>query len=157
MAPWADVLYACDGAWWDKYIDEVCKTFRGEAWAFEHEAARYGIKIIKGKTDGVGLGRHGTINTGGNSGYQLINLVYLFGATKIILLGYDMQETGGKLHWHPNHPGELNRQANFRDWIDRMMPLARDLEKQKIHVLNATRSTALRCFEKFPLEEALEC
>src|SRR5690349_21512799 len=28
LAPWADVLFACDLPWWNHYIEEVRKTFK---------------------------------------------------------------------------------------------------------------------------------
>lgn len=155
MAPWADLLYACDIAWWEKYIGEVCEKFTGEAWAYEPQAARYGIKIINGNPSGIGLGKNNLIHTGGNSGYQAINLVYLMGAKKIILLGFDMQRTKGQSHWHGDHPKELNRHSDFGNWRGRFVSLARDLKKEGVEVINATRESALDCFERKTVEEVL--
>lgn len=153
--PWADLLYACDLLWWDRYIDEVREKFGGECWGLEAEVAKYGVSVVEADIGGVGLGRHGVIHTGGNSGYQAINLLYFLGAKKIILLGYDMQKTGGKSHSHGDHPSGLNRSSDFSDWISRFGPLARDLRNNGIKVLNATRETALSCFERVNLEQAL--
>ena len=112
------------------------------------------MNVIESDTTGKGLGLE-VVYTGGNSGYQALNLVYLFGATQIILLGYDMKTNHNKSHWHGDHPGSLNRHSNYTNWIDRFKDLARDLQEENIKVINATRETALTCFDRMTLEEAL--
>ncbi len=102
-----------------------------------------------------GLGREKVIHTGGNGGYQAMNLVYLLGARKIILLGFDMQRTEGKSHWHGDHPGQLNRSSAYPTWIQNFNILARDLRDAGVDVVNATRATALHCFKQVNLEDAL--
>ena len=95
---------------------------------------------------------------GGNSGYQAINLVYLLGYKQIILLGYDMQEQKGRSHWHKDHafPKATNpAEATFKTWRADFKILAKAIEKTDASVINATRSTALDCFPKMPLEDAL--
>jgi len=156
MAPWADLLYACDGDWWDEYIDEARKKCQSELWAYDFNASeKYGLNRIEGDTRGKGLGRNGIIHTGGNSGYQAVNLVYLLEAKKIILLGFDMQRTNGKSHWHGDHPQRLNRTSDMKSWVQKFNNLARDLREAGIEVINATRETALDCFKRVPLEVAL--
>lgn len=155
MARFADVLYACDYPWWEKYIDIVDDCFTGEKWGLEPQSARFGVHVVPCYTDKEGLGRENVIHTGSNSGYQAINLVYLLGAKKIILIGYDMQQTNGKSHWHGDHPSSLNRHSDYKSWVYKFNSLARDLRKECIEVVNATRETALNCFDRAPLEEVL--
>lgn len=93
------------------------------------------------------------INFGGNSGYQAIGLAYLWGAKRIILLGYDMQKTGGKKHHHADHKG-LPNLGDLDSWRRHMNLLAVDLRKQGVEVLNASRETALKCFERTTPEQA---
>lgn len=102
-----------------------------------------------------GLGRD-KIHFGGNGGYQVINLAYLWGASRMVLLGYDMQRTGGASHWHGDHPRGLLKSSPYEQWIKRFGDLAADLWKEKINVVNASRETALQCFPRMPLEEALQ-
>ena len=83
LAPWANIVYACDGEWWDKYISEAREKCTGEFWTYDPQAAdKYGLKKINGNTRGKGLGKNGIVNTGGNGGYQMVNLAYLLGAKK---------------------------------------------------------------------------
>ena len=92
------------------------------------------------------------IREGGNSGYQAINLAFHFGAARIVLLGFDMQRTGGQMHWFGNHPGKLHVPSPYKDWVLRFNQLAADLRDAGVEVLNCSRETALECFERVPLE-----
>jgi hypothetical protein len=155
LALWADILYACDGEWWDRYIENVLLTFSGELWTQDVPAAsKYGINRIE--ADGAcGLGRD-KIHYGANSGYQAINLAYLFGAKRVILLGFDMRRSDDrKSHWHGDHPGPLNKDMPIKAWVKNFWKLAEDLKGENVEVINSTRDTALECFNKVKLEVAL--
>lgn len=154
LAGWADVLYAADTQWWRDHHVEAA-TFHGERWTCSGEPAQlHGVNRCEARF-GQGLCRDPRyLNTGGNSGYQAINLAYHFGARRIILLGYDMQHTGGRRHWHEDYPAGGNA-APVESWRKRFEPLARDLRNDGVTVINATRVTALECFERMPLEDAL--
>jgi hypothetical protein len=102
-----------------------------------------------------GLGKD-KIHGGGNSGYQVMNLVYLFGATKIFLLGYDMKLSGGKTHWHGDHPGDLNRDLDVKTFAKNFPALADDLKAEGVEVFNVSRETALECFKKVDIENVLK-
>lgn len=148
MAPWADILYACDLGWWQKYHSE---PFDGERWTQDVKAAcEFGLNYAPSENK-PGLGKS-KIHQGGNSGYQAINLAYLMGAEKIYLLGYDMQKTGGKSHWHGDHPRGLTANQPVWDWVKRFPALASDLHNEGVQVINLTRETALACFEKGDIE-----
>lgn len=130
-------------------------TFNGELWTQDVPAAlQYGLNRIDGdKADGLGKDK---IHYGANSGYQAINLAYLFGARKIILLGFDMQRgENNKSHWHGDHPSHLNKDMPIKTWVKNFWKLAEDLKSEHVEVVNSTRSTALECFNKIKLEVAL--
>lgn len=97
------------------------------------------------------------IHQGGNSGYQAINLAYLFGASVIVLLGFDCSPSkSGEAHWFGQHGPQLTRQQPFALWQAKFPLLARDLEIEGVRVINASRSTALDCFERMALEDVPE-
>jgi hypothetical protein len=135
--------------WWDAYRKEVDEVFQGECWTQDKRAAdKYRLRHIRGENK-PGLSRDPElIHTGGNSGYQAINLMYHFGVSRIILLGYDMKGQ----HWHGKHPGNLSNHHDFRDWIKRYHALAADLD---IEVINCTPGTALDAFPTASLESVL--
>jgi hypothetical protein len=158
MAPWADLLYSCDSAWWNHYAEELV-GFKGERVSIDPKAhGRHGVRTLR-KEDGDGLGRR-AIRTGCNSGYQLINLAYLRGAKTIVLLGYDMQFSEGdtgRHHFHADHPKPLGNFARGMPKLcaSKFPALAKDLSEDGVRVVNCTRQTALSCFERAPLSEVL--
>jgi len=154
-APWADVLYACDAPWWRKYHAEVDETFWGERWTQDKEATReFGVRWIESRR-APGLGKTpGLIHQGGNGGYQAINLAYQAGASKIVLLGFDMHGT----HWHGRYDNGLPNTSPhlFKTWIEGFSALAGDLERMGVDVVNCTPGSALQCFVMASLTETIE-
>ena len=150
MCPTADAMYACDEHWWDYYYHEIAMGYGGQLWTQDVKAAKkYNLQYIQGESS-RGLGRD-RIHFGGNSGYQAMNLAYLFGVKKIVLLGFDMQMTDGKQHYFGNHPyhpkpNQGPRTPQFMSWRPHFEHIARDLKKEGVQVVNATRKTALTCF-----------
>lgn len=98
----------------------------------------------------------GRLNTGGNSGYQAVNLAVLLGAARIILLGYDMKPSAtGALHCHPDHPDRNPHAAQLALWAGRFRSMLPDLGRMKVEVVNCSRETAIDCFPQAPLEAVL--
>lgn len=137
------------------YIEEVRRSFLGDCWTQDlNSSNRYNLSYVAA-IKAPGLGKEKVIHTGENGGYQAMNLAYLLGASKIILLGMDMQMTNKESHWHGEHPGVLNRDSPYSKWVKNFDSLARDLYAAGVEVINATRTTALNCFKKVKLEDAL--
>lgn len=153
-APWADVLYACDGHWWAHNITDVRKTFTGELWTQDETASKgYGLHYIK-SVRGDGLSRDPEIiHQGFNSGFQAINLAYHWGGRRIVLLGYDMAPSEGKTHWHKPYANMIH--TPYEKCIQEFARLAIDLKSEGVEVVNCTRRTALHCFPKGDLQTAL--
>jgi hypothetical protein len=76
LAPFADVLYAGDRAWWAQY-GKAAKTVIAECWTASPDAAeRFGVHYFEARDFE-------------NSGYQAIELAVLEKkADRVILLGY---------------------------------------------------------------------
>jgi hypothetical protein len=163
--PSADAIYSADAKWWRLYHEEVRRSFAGEKWTQirdgiakdKQEAEKFGLFYVR-TVRGCGLAREpGTIRRGGNSGHQAIELAYLFSARLIVLIGYDMcLGPNGEAHWFGDHPKPLTQADDPSVWIPGFEILARDLAAAGVHVINASADTALRCFERSSLEEALE-
>lgn len=149
LAPWADVLYACDAKWWG--WKRGAPTFTGLKYTLQAPAAARwpGVQVLRnaGK-DGLELRPDG-VRAGQNSGYQAINLAVHLGAARILLLGYDMQGN----HFFGSHPDQSK--PPFSICLARFATLVGPLKAQGIQILNCTRKTALRCFPCVPLEQAL--
>jgi len=140
LAPWADALYAMDRAWWREHMNEVRSVFRGALWAPFSGLA--GVKRIRFDRQ-----------TPRNSGAGAIALAAQMGAERIVLLGYDAQKTDGRAHWHGDHPKGLGNAGSVAKWPEQFRSLIGSLRGAQ--VINASRATALTCFPRANLEEAL--
>lgn len=155
MAPWADLLYACDGGWWREYGPEVDQKFTGDLYCYAQYGTRFGAKQVKSAGQRGLTSAPDSVTTGGNSGHQAIHLVRNLGAKRIILLGFDMAHTFGKSHWHGNHPSGLGNAGSCGGWVKLMRPLAEGLKAEGVEVINCSRHTALDCFPRAELAEVL--
>lgn len=152
LAPWAEVLYACDATWW-KWNHGV-PGFAGLKFALQPHARRFASDVTVLENTGIdGFEPEPTgLRTGKNSGYQAINLSVHLGARRILLLGYDMQRTGGRGHWFGEHPQIGCSPTVFRAHFQTLLKPLRALG---VTVVNCSRETALTCFPRQSLAEAL--
>lgn len=158
LCPWADMVYGCDASWWlheNGLSDFKGLKIAGEARATQSYQDIRTVKVIA-HIDTLVWDQPGCIGSGGNSGFQSINLAVLFGARKLILVGYDMQIDGG-LHWHGKHPAGLNNPTakNVPRWrraIDGVQP---ELERLGVTVWNCSPVSALQAFPKTGFAEAI--
>lgn len=127
-----------DKQWWDKYRGEVLASFRGERLS---NNPNFGTTRVK-------------INAFGNSGAGAIATAHHWGAEKIILLGYDCQHTDGRKHWHGDHPRGFGNAGMVDKWAEKFAELAKSLPKG-LEVVNCTRQTALNCWPRMALDDAL--
>lgn len=155
MIPSAEALYASDGPWWDMHLSQVRREYRGECWTrSRYHAHRDHLHFVQCE-DRPGLtSKPGFVFSGSNSGYQAVNLAYLFGAREILLVGYDMQRTYGMSHWHGDHPSGLSQQLPVDTWVTKFETLAKDANERGVRVVNCSIETALTCF---PREELSAC
>ncbi len=72
----------------------------------------------------------------------------------MILLGYDCQLTGGRAHWHVDHPGGLGNAGSVAKWPAQFAELAARLSGAD--VVNASRQTGLEVFPRSDLADALD-
>lgn len=162
LAPWADYLYAADLGWWNHHIESVRAQFRGKCYTLPGKASiQYGLEAIEGKSE-PGLGddclHYGNywetddegkpyLESGQNSGFQALNLAFLLGAARVILLGYDMQASG-KTHWFGDHPKQIQRDSPY----DKFVKAYGSIKGKDI--INCTTETALSCF---PVRRLRDC
>jgi hypothetical protein len=163
--PTADTLYAADAAWWKarrtaqgpRNFDRVRMAgFRGELLTQARRTAdELSLAYIRGYDDPGLTKRPDCINNGKNGSYQAINIAYLRGAKHIILVGVDMQRTGGAQHFFGDHPPGLVNSIPFAECLPRFALLAAECEAAGVCVVNGSAETALRCFRRARLTDAL--
>lgn len=156
ILPHADVLYACDPSWWERYDG----SFKGELWSTHHldgngEGAqpgdkraaqeRWGVRCVRGVRRDTFSMDPSVIHYGDNSGFQAINLAILFGCTRIILAGFDMR-------------GENKVRRDGRDHYERFVKFFDTAAKhlEGVEIINATPESALNCFPKMELKDVLD-
>jgi hypothetical protein len=149
LAPFADVLYGCDGAYWSHH--EGVPGFAGLKVTQDQQAAvkfpELNAVTVKAKQDQVLMRQAGVIGDGGNSGFQAVNLAAQFGIAEIWLVGFDMRLDKG-VHFHGRHPRGLNNpsQHNLLRWRAAFMRAASTLAQLGITVINANRESHLTAF-----------
>lgn len=147
LAPWADALYAADMNWWWTHADAL-QGFRGEKWTCDVEVAKhYGATCFPLQ----GMLKKG----GGNGGFQALEIAAR-DAKRVILLGYDMGETGCG-HWHADHDAPLGNPLPhvFQHWLAAFSDAAHTWRARGVEIINCTRASALTCFPRAALEDAL--
>jgi hypothetical protein len=151
LAPWADVFYACDAAWWQVHGKKVM-PLRGLKLTHSADATlNWDLKRVAGRAlSGLSLDP-AYIHLGNNGGYQALNLAVLFGAALVPLLGYDMQ---GR-HWFGDHPKACRSPMNFQKWLKYFATVPPDLERAGVRVVNCSRETALECFPRSTIDQVL--
>lgn len=157
LALWADALIATDFRWWHWHGKDVAKRFAGLKYSSSKIVAKYhkSVQILKntGQT-GLELDPHG-VRHGLNSGYRAINIAVHFGASRILLLGYDMQlGPNREEHWHGKHPSG-NPGPHFQIFRKKFETLVEPLKAAGVEVINCSRDTALTMFPRQSLESVL--
>jgi hypothetical protein len=162
LAPWADVFYSGAWEWWTPQAVKDRAWFtglsvrlalnQGPGWNQMRPGVTPEGVIVLANTGDDGFETQPTgIKTYKNSGGAAINVAVHFGATRIILLGYDLQvDRHGRHHFHETGPVRHGSPyADFRRNIATMVPT---LGRLGVEVINCTRSTALTCFPRQALE-----
>lgn len=101
--------------------------------------------------------RPSVIGSGGNSGFQALNLAAQFGATKILLIGFDMHIAAG-VHWYGCNAWHGANNPNMpllMRWRNAFTAQAKVLEAMGIDVVNASADSALKCFRHAQIDQAL--
>ena len=132
LAPDAEFVASSDAAWWRKYPDAM------------KAKARYSMLEVEGCS---------RVKVGGklicNSGVLALEVAKLKGATRIIMLGFDMR---GDHFFGPYTNGLTNTAAGqrskhfqqFEDWAK---------ANREIEVINCTRGSALKTFTMGSLDD----
>jgi hypothetical protein len=146
IAPWADVLFGFDYKWWRVHLAEVRATFSGRLFC---QSNRWPSRYL----EWPGMARG--YRSFGNSGANAVSLAVVLGASRVVLLGYDCQLTGGRSHHHGDHPEPFANCDKLPQWPLQFERLGRWASARGIPVVNASRESALTCFDRVPLELAL--
>lgn len=162
IGSWLDVLFFGDCSWylvhkqalakWPGLKVTCCPRFEGK-----NKEKSEGIKFLK-KDRRKGISKNsGTVCWNSNSGAAAISLAALFGATRIILLGFDMVMDENASHWHGSHgrPGEKMRKPPFNRHLRGFPDIAADAKTLGIEIINCSPGSAIPDFTKKSIDEVL--
>jgi hypothetical protein len=133
LAPWADALVSNDSAWWREHKDAMKFAGRKFCGTSYQQLER--------------LHADGNFTGGTNSGLQAMRAAQLMGATKILLLGFDMRGT----HYFGKHPAPLRNTTSNRFKVH----LAQFRKWKGCPVINCTPNSALKQFQQSTIEKEL--
>lgn len=152
----ADTLYSGDYLFFKTYMADIVATFKGKLVTQDSSAAARWPKLTRVRgTNREGLGKD-VIHINGCSGFQAINLAYLQGYKRILLVGMDMKlGSAGAKHHHEDHPSPCVQAQCFSEWLHKSIKLARDLKEVGCEVINCSIDTALTVFPRSKLGD--EC
>lgn len=164
LAPWADVWYATDFMFWAQYGRRPFGGIKvGVERKVPHDMDIRKVRVPSPHTEAdkrpwMLMEPRGVIGTGGNSGFQALNLCAQFGAKRILLVGFDMTLEHGS-HWHGDHiDGFRNPEAELMaKWRRTLDAQANTLSEYGIDVINTSPLSALRNFRKATIEEVMGC
>jgi hypothetical protein len=147
LDPYADCLIAGDQRWWSWRHQEVAAQFKGKyIFAWKPVPATPGLNVIQLQHK-TGIVSHDPRSVSAcNTGQGAINIAYLFGASRILLLGYDMRVINGQHNWHKRHlkpTGEKRYKDVFSPAIEKA---GKEIEKKGVTIINCTVNSALTCF-----------
>jgi len=153
LAPWADALFFTDQPWLDKH-GELVAQWPKLVFTLSFPPVRNlppNVKQVSAlKMDPLFEG--GSIKRGQSSGHTAIGLAASLGASRIVLLGYDMRFVAGRSHCHDDHTSpDENIYADvfipaFKGWNEAA-------KLSGVEVFNATPGSALKEFPAVEFEE----
>jgi hypothetical protein len=154
------VLYGCNFGFWERYHDKI--QGNPEKWTTNRIAAElYWLNWIEEKDAQALSADPRYIHHGHGSGYSLLNLVYLLGATRIVLLGYDLRyapdydgraRNVGSLprHYFGEYEAELQHwpSVSVKNGIHvQLVDLYKSVARQAaVEIINCTPDSAIECF-----------
>lgn len=92
-----------------------------------------------------------------NSGGSAINVAYHLGASRILLLGFDMRRVGAEAHFHDFYPKRKESNDPYKRHLDCFPQIAIDAHDLGLEIINCTPDSAITQFPFMTLNEALGC
>lgn len=154
--PNADALYWTDGRFYNWHKKDI-DSFKGLKYTIApRRELTEDIHLLK---RGVKYGLETSPNAlahGMNSGYAAINLALHLGSKKIVLLGYDMGNSGTVSHFHDGYPINATADTIYnKHFLPGFDILKEHIKGKGIQIFNACPTSKLNVFKKITIEESL--
>ena len=165
---WIDMVFWGDKKWYLTNRHKVA-AFKGlkvtcHPYFTNGRFPNEGIKhVLKDTVHSKGISqRPNSVAWNANSGSAAISIAAHMGATKIILVGFDMKlDVGFKQHWHSEY-GAMNRKGAtpkslpFNRHLTGFPHIARDALRMGITIINACPDSAIACFPRMSVKDILD-
>ncbi|EJN11848.1 hypothetical protein PMI42_04863 [Bradyrhizobium sp. YR681] len=162
LAPWASVLFFTDSSWYEARRDLVA-NWCGLVISMSRTAKRElpdKVKRVQGEGDpqalpGFSRGPH-VIQQGRSSGHTAVSLAIALGASRVVLLGYDMRFVAGREHCHDEYKGSArDAEIYSREFVPGFAGWDEAARAVGVEVVNATEGSAVKEFRFAPLDDVL--
>lgn len=169
IVPDLEVLYGVNYAFWEYYWHRGLRDHPCDKWTTNKAAAdmfglnHIGEKFMHGLSEDPEVLSHGH-----GSGHSLVNLAYLHGADRIVLLGYDCRyakDYDGKARQVGSSPRHFFGEypASMQHWPSvqvqkgvhiELLDLYQSIHSQGlVEVINCTPDSAIECFPRMAIED----
>ena len=81
-----------------------------------------------------------------NSGASAINVAYHLGASRVVLVGFDMRRIKGKSHYHDHYPEHDNVKDRYEKHLRCFDQIAADAKVLGLEILNCTPGSVIKQF-----------
>jgi hypothetical protein len=150
-----------DYLFWDRFINQLEDEYDGWVVTNYYHGPKIPAWLKEFKRLETGLAGSGATNLcwNGNTGCLAVNLALKLGASRVLLLGFDLQMTpDGKTHWHDKRI-EIPRDEHYKRFAGGFATVARLLPsiypgRQVINVSDGT--SKLDCFPVISIQDAFD-
>lgn len=149
-----DWCHFTDLAWWLQHKDEL-QSYDGTLTTVQRLVDDPRVRVFKGKPSGIEFQNRCRVGVNRNTGLGAINIAVHLGATRIVLLGFDMSEAAEDHHWY-ERDDKGDRHSTYRMHRRFALDVWEDLRRKGgIEVVNACPDSGLPFWPKVELEEVL--
>ena len=164
-----DVVHGCNYQFWDHYWPQIQEQ-AFDKWTTrpELEGKYPGLEYIEERwEDGLSKDQH-WISAHHGTGPQLVNIAYLYGCTRLLLVGWDMRYNGKtgvrsfeSRHYLGEYPDCMVHWPIYTGDDGELLALIKEMGTIKpadygIEIINCTKNSALKCFPMGDLDAEIK-
>ena len=165
LGTWVDFCFFGDDGWFRDNRSELAAfpgikvscapMFSKREFDYTSEGIKY-LAQDQSKLCGISDSPY-TVSWNTNSGAAAISLAVHLGATKIVLLGFDMKmNEAGQSHWHQEYQMDPGKRAVFPRHLRGFPPIAEEAKMKGVRIINASPDSTIDVFPKMTVEAVLD-
>jgi hypothetical protein len=150
-----DILYFSDNSWSERYIGLI-EEWKGLV-ITSNRNTKIRLQGLVNRLDLQNLTEFMQVKSDyvqGSSGHTGACLAVLLGAKRLVLVGFECKSINGKTHGHGDYQQE-NIHAFEERYIPAWFQMAKRFRELGCEVINASKDSAIDCFEFMNFEEAI--